>query len=539
MRVTLAPWREKANTSRLAFPNENNPDTGPRIARAHGSQEVEEIMTAAANGQDVDAVVIGAGPGGYPAAIRVAQLGGRVVCVENDNPGGTCLNWGCIPTKTMIGTVSALHTIQHAADFGLKAEGVGVDFPKVMARKEKVVKTLVGGVGYLFKKHGVQHVEGTGSIVDKNTVEVTKPDGSTERIRTKNIIIATGSTPVRPPIPGITEADVFTPNVEVKRKFAEGTLATGQIWTSNEAVSAKTIPGEMVIIGGGVIGCEFAYTYSGLGTKCTIIEFLPRLIPPMDADMGTELEKQLKKQGIATHLSTKVTKVEDKDGKKIVHYTGEKGDGTVAGDVVLVAVGRRAFVEGMNLEALGVKMERNYIAIDNRMQTSVPGIYAIGDVTTGERGGYGGGLAHVATMEGLVAAENIMGHGETMNWKAVPNCVYTEPEVASVGMTEQQARDAGYPVKVGTFTFRNLGKAMAINQRDGFVKVVADDKYGEILGIHIIGPHATDLIHEGVVSIQLENTVEELMRTIHAHPTLAEAIGQANEDVRGLSIDKG
>lgn len=491
------------------------------------------------NGRDADVVVIGGGPGGYPAAIRAAQLGGRVVCVENDNLGGTCLNWGCIPTKTMIGSVAALETIKHAADFGLKADNVGIDFPKLMARKEKVVKGLVGGVGYLFKKHGVKHVEGLASLVDRSTVEVKKADGATERITADNIIIATGSTPSRPPIPGIQEADVFTPNWEVKRKFADGTLASGQIWTSNEAVSARQIPAEMVIIGGGIIGCEFAYTYNGLGAKCTIVEFLPRLISNMEADLGTELEKLLKRQGITTHLSTKVVKVEDKDGKKVVHYTSEKGDGTVSGDVVLVAVGRRAYVEGLNLEAVGVQMERSYIAINNRMQTNVPGIYALGDVTTGERGGYGGGLAHVATMEGLVAAANIMGHDETMDWKAVPNCVYTEPEVASVGMTEQQARDKGYPVKVGTMPFRPLAKAQAINQREGFVKVVADEKYGEILGVHIIGPHATDLIHEAVVSIQLENTVEELMKTIHAHPTLAEAIGLANEDVRGMAIDKG
>ncbi len=497
-------------------------------------------MSAPGGGRDADVVVIGAGPGGYPAAIRAAQLGGRVVCVENDKLGGTCLNWGCIPTKTMIGSVGALHTLKHAADFGLKADNVGYDFDKLMARKDKVVSTLVGGVGYLFKKHGVKHIEGTGSIVDRNAVEVKKPDGSTERITTDNIVIATGSVPMRLPIPGISDADIFIPNNEVRRKNADGTLATGPIWTSNEAVSAKTVPGEMVIIGGGVIGCEFGYTYSGLGTKCTIVELMPRLLPTMEADLGAELEKQLKKQGIAIHLSTKVMKVEDRDGKKVVHYVSEKGqDGAFTCDVVLVGAGRVAYTEGMNLEALGVQMAGRHIAINDRMQTNVPGIYAIGDVTTGERGGYAGGLAHVATMEGLVAAANIMGHDETMDWKAVPNCVYTEPEVASVGMTEQQARDAGYPVKMGTFTFRNLGKAMAINERDGFVKVVADEKYGEILGVHIIGPHATDLIHEAVVSIQLENTVEELMKTIHAHPTLAEAIGQANEDVRGMSIDKG
>jgi dihydrolipoamide dehydrogenase len=488
--------------------------------------------------QPVDVVVIGGGPGGYPCAIRAAQLGAKVVCVENDNLGGTCLNWGCIPTKTMIGSVAALATLRHAKDFGLIAENVGYDFGAVMARKDKVVKTLVGGVGFLFKKHGVRHVEGKGSLVDANTVEVTKADGSKERITTKHIVIATGSVPARIPLPGIGDADVFTSNAEVKAKFAAGTLASGAIWTSNEAVSAKSVPGEMVVIGGGVIGCEFSYTYTGLGTKCTILEMLPRILPTMDQDLSVELDKVLKKQGVTIRTEVRVTRVEDKDGRKAVYYTNQAGEETfVAADVVLVSTGRVAFIDGLNLEAAGVttgpaRIMRNAVLTNERMQTNVANIYAIGDVT-------GGGLAHVATMEGIVAAENICGHPATIDYKAVPGCVYTEPEVASVGLTEQEARDKGYPVKIGTFPFRNLGKAMAINERDGFVKIVAEEKYGEILGVHIIGPHATDLIHEAVVSIQLENTVDELMRTIHAHPSLAEAIGQANEDVRGLAIDKG
>jgi len=489
---------------------------------------------AAASPRDADVIVIGAGPGGYPAAIRAAQLGGRVIVVENDNPGGTCLNWGCIPTKTMIGSVDALHTLKHAADFGLVAENVGFDFPKLMARKDKVVKTLVGGVGFLFKKHGVTLIVGTGAFVDDHTVEVTKPDGTTERVTADNIVIATGSVPARLPIPGIKETDVFTGNKEVKRKAADGTLASGAIWTSNEAVSAKSVPGEMVVIGGGVVGSEFGYTYNGLGTKITIIEMMDRIIPTMDADLGAELEKILKKQGITINTGATVTRVEDRNGRKAVYFTNGKvaEESVVECDVVLVAASRVPFTEGLNLEAAGVTLEKRRVSVNHKMQTNVPHIYAIGDVT-------GGGLAHVATMEGIVAAENIRGHEATMSYKAVPACIYTEPEVAGVGLTEQEAKDKGHEVKVGTFTFRNLGKAMAINQRDGFVKIVAEDKYGEILGVHIIGPHATDLIHEAVVSIQLENTVEELMRTIHAHPTLAEAIGQANEDVRGLSIDKG
>ncbi|MDX1932463.1 MAG: dihydrolipoyl dehydrogenase [Capsulimonadales bacterium] len=486
---------------------------------------------------DTDVIVIGGGPGGYPCAIRASQLGKKATVIEADNPGGTCLNWGCIPTKTMIGSVDALHTIKSAKDFGLKAENVGVDFPALMARKEKVVKTLVGGVGFLFKKHKITHIEGYGSVVDPHTVEVTGADGSKQRITAENIVIATGSVPTRLPIPGIQDADVWVPNSEVKQRFAAGTLATGKVWTSNEAVSAKEIPGEMVCIGGGIIGCEFAFTYHGLGSKVTILEFLPRLIANMDLDLSTEMEKVLKKSGIAIKTNAKVVSVADgENGKKVVTYEKDGKQETVTADVVLVATGRTPFTEGLNLEAVGVKIgtERNKraIAVNNKMQTSVPNIYAIGDVT-------GSGLAHTATKEGIVAAENICGHPATMDYKAIPSCIYTEPEVAAVGLTEQEARDRGYDVKIGTMPFRTLGKAQAINQRDGFVKVVADNKYGEILGVHIIGPHATDLIHEAVVSIQLENTVEELMKTVHAHPSLAEAVGLANEDVRGLAIDKG
>jgi dihydrolipoamide dehydrogenase len=489
------------------------------------------------SGRDADLIVIGGGPGGYPAAIRAAQLGKKAIVIEGDNLGGTCLNWGCIPTKTMIGTVEALDTIKHAKDFGLSADNVGVDFPAVMARKDKIVKGLVGGVGYLLnKKHGIRTIEGIGSLVDANTVEVKKADGTTERVTADNIIIATGSVPTKLPIPGISDADVYTPNWDVKRKFAEGTLAGGPIWTSNEAVSAKQVPAELVVIGGGIIGCEFGFTYNGLGSKVTILEFLPRLIANMDADLSTELEKTLKKKGIAIQTNAKVVKVEEKDGKRIVTFEKDGKEQTVTGDIVLVATGRTPFTEGLNLEGVGVRIgtEKNKraIAVNEKMQTNIPNIYAIGDVA-------GSGLAHTATAEGLVAAENIAGHPATMSYKAIPSCIYTEPEVAAVGLTEQEARDKGYDVKTGTFQFRTLAKAQAINQRDGFVKVVADNKYGEILGIHIIGPHATDLIHEGVVSIQLENTVEELMRTVHAHPSLAEAVGQANEDVRGMAIDKG
>lgn len=488
--------------------------------------------------KDTDVLVIGGGPGGYPAAIRAAQLGARVTIVEADKLGGTCLNWGCIPTKTMIASVAALHTLKHAADFGLVAENVGFDFTKIMARKDANLKKLVGGIGYLMKKNKITHLQGFASFVDRSTVLITKHDGTTQTVTANNVIVATGSVPTKLPIPGLDAADIWHSNHEASKRIVDGTIAEGAIWSSNEAVTAKRVPERLVVIGGGVIGVEFAYTYAGLGSKVTVLEFLPRVIANMDADLGTELAKILKKQGVELKTEVKVTGVTDNaDGGKTVAFEGKDGAvGSVEADVVLVATGRTPFTEGINLDGVGITLGsekgRRAIPVDTKMKTPVTGIYAIGDVV-------GSGLAHTATAEGLVAAENICGHDAEMNYRAIPSCIYTEPEVASVGLSEEAARQAGYDVQVGTFTFQNLAKAMAINERDGFVKVVADKKYGELLGFHIIGPHATDLIHEGVVSIQLENTVKELMKTVHAHPSLAEAVGQANEDVLGMAIDKG
>jgi dihydrolipoamide dehydrogenase len=500
--------------------------------------------------KDFDVVVIGGGPGGYPAAKRAAQLGARVAIIEADNLGGTCLNWGCIPTKTMIGSVAALHTLKTAKDFGLSCDNVSVDFPALMERKDKVVSQLVGGIGFLMGnvkvagpdgkpvKKSVKVFNGFGSVKDKNIVEVKGADGKTETITTANIILATGSVPTKLPIPGIDSADVWFPNSEVKARKAAGTLATGAIWTSNEAVSATRVPEELVIVGGGVIGVEFAYTYNGLGSKVTVLEFLPRIIATMDEDMSKELSRVLGKQGVSIKTGVKVTKVEDgTNGKKVVFFANEKGEETsIEADAVLVATGRTPYTDGLGLENIGIEpgspKGRRAIAVNDKMQTSVPNVFAIGDVV-------GSGLAHTAKAEGEVAAEIICGHAASMSYKAIPSCIYTEPEVASVGLTEAQAKEQGFEVKTGRFDFRTLAKAMAINEKDGFVKVVADAKYGEILGVHIIGPHATDLIMEAVVSIQLENTVEELMKTVHAHPSLAEAIGEANADVLGLAIDKG
>jgi dihydrolipoamide dehydrogenase len=485
---------------------------------------------------DVDIVVIGGGPGGYPAAIHAAKHGASVICLDFDNAGGTCLNWGCIPTKTMLGSVVAYQTLQHASDFGLKTDSPEVDFTAVMARKDKIVKGLVDGVGFLLKKNKVRFINGKGRIVKKHTVEVTTPDGKTEQFTTNKIIIATGSVPSSVPIPGLDQGgpdgDVWISNSEVKKRKAEGTLANTTVWTSNEAVSAKTLPKKIAIVGAGVIGCEFAFAYNALGTEVTMLEFMPNILPNIDVEITTELRKILEKQGVKILTSTKVVAVDIK-GKKLKYTSEKSGDGEVVFDHILVSVGRRGYTDGLGLEELGVKIEKGKIPVNEYMQTNVEDIYAIGDVTHGKFG-----LAHVATREGEVAADNCLGHATKMDYTAIPNCIYTEPEIAATGLTEQEARDQGFDVEVGKFSFRSLGKALAINENVGMVKIIAEKKYGEILGGHIIGPHASDLIHEICVSIKLESTIEELMKTIHAHPSLSEAVMEAAQDVKGESVHK-
>ncbi len=484
---------------------------------------------------DVDLIVIGGGPGGYPAAIHAAKMGAKVVCIDFDNAGGTCLNWGCIPTKTMIGSVAALEQAKHFADFGLTIGGeIGFDMNALMARKDKVVKTLVGGVEFLFKKNGVRYIKGKGKLVDPHTVEAATEDGKTERISAASIILATGSVVAKlhPSIQMIgadtADADVFVDNREVKNRKAAGTLGKTTLWTSNEAVSSLEVPKKLVVLGSGAVGTEFAYTYRGLGADVTLIELMPNIVPAADPDLTVELAKLLTKAGVKIMTSTKVVAI-DVPGKKLKYVT-EKGDGEIEFDKLLIGVGRRAYTDGLGLQAAGVFFDRK-ITVDEYMRTNVPHIYAIGDAA-------GGGLAHVATREGEVAAENALGHTVKMDYTAVPYCVYTEPEMAWTGLNEAQAKEAGYDVKVGKFTFKSLGKAMAINENVGLVKIVTDAKYGEILGVHIVGPHATDLIHEACVSIKLESTIDELMHTIHAHPTLSEAVMEAAQDVKGESVHK-
>lgn len=476
------------------------------------SEEAQEMLLKGGH-YEADIVVIGAGPGGYVSAIRAAQLGAKVVCVEKEYLGGVCLNVGCIPTKTLISTAELVHNINRADTFGIKVGSPTVDVAKMMDRKDKVVAQLTGGVGHLFKKNNVESVKGTARLTDAHTVVVGLNEGGNRTITTRNVIIATGSVPALLPLPGFEIGE--------------------NVWTSNEALAIKALPKSILIIGGGAIGLEFAYVFAKLGVETTVVELMPQLVPAADAQIAKELEKSLKRGGIKIMTETGVTRAEDIPGGKRVFMKTAQGEESIEAEKVLVAVGRKPVSGGIGLEQLGVKIERGRIIVNDHMQTSAPSIYAIGDVT-GEPM-----LAHIAWTEGEVAVRNILGGDVTMSYRAFPACVYTSPELASVGLTEEQAREKHGDIRIGTFPFIANGKALGMGDKEGFVKMIAEPRYGEILGVHILGPHATDLISEAVVAMQNETTVEEIIAAIHPHPTLSEPIQEAAMDVLGESIHKG
>lgn len=479
-------------------------------------EEKEQLMPN--DSFDADIVVIGSGPGGYVAAIRAAQLGAKTICVEKEYLGGTCLNWGCIPSKAMIASVERLNYVRHAKNLAVDVSGeASINFDEFIKRKDKIVLTQRGGVGHLFKKNGVRHVEGFASFVDPRTIEVTGKEGKKETIRAKTFILAMGSSVIHLNIPGL-----------------EGGRDQN-VWTSDDTVTMPFIPKSILILGGGAVGVEFAYVMNGLGTDTTLVEMMPTLIPMMDQDLGTELGKQLGRQGIKIRTGATLEKAEKtKKGWKC-HVKKGADTEVLEVDVVLLGVGRKANTDGMNLEKVGVKLHRRGVeVVDDTLKTHVPNIYAIGDVTGRIQ------LAHVASMEGIFAVTNAFrGEERKMDYKAVPNCVYTIPEVASVGLTQSEAEAQGYDVTIGKAAFRPFGKPMAIGEQDGFVKIVAEKKYGEVLGVHMIGPHVTDMIAAGVAAIKLEATVDIMAETIHAHPTLSEVMLEAYEDAAGHAIHKG
>jgi dihydrolipoamide dehydrogenase len=458
-----------------------------------------------------DVVVIGAGPGGYVAAIRAGQLGLKTAIIEKDkNLGGTCLLRGCIPTKALLHTADVFEEFKHAREIGVVAEGVSLDFPQAQKRKNKVVLKLAKGVEFLMKKNKVQIFKGAARIEKPGQITVTREDDATDTVETKNIIIATGSVP---------------------RSLPTLPIDGQQIITSDEILELSEIPKSLIVLGAGAVGVEFASMYARFGSDVVIIELLPRLLPIEDEEISAELLKSFKKQGIKSFTGANFQSAVVENGE--VRATARIGDQEreFTAEKLLVAVGRRAYTDGLGLENTKVELERGYIKVDEFMRTSEPGIYAIGDVVPTPW------LAHVASAEGILAVEQIAGKdARPINYDRVPNCTYCQPEVASVGLTEAKARERGFDVKVGHFPVPVIAKAQILGATEGMVKVVSDKKYDELLGVHIIGPHATELIVEGCVALQMESTVEELIHTMHAHPTVSETIHEAVEDVHGLMI---
>ncbi|MCC6446421.1 MAG: dihydrolipoyl dehydrogenase [Armatimonadetes bacterium] len=472
-------------------------------------EEVEAIVTNPS--LDADVAVIGGGPGGYTAAIRAAQLGASVVVIEKAQVGGTCLNWGCIPTKALLAGVEVLDTVRRAKEFGVNIAGeITFDWAKMQSRKDRIVSQLVKGVELLLKELNVRIIHGSGRLLNPTTVEVDTGSGK-EVLRVGNIILATGSTPVSLSTPGLS---------------GEG------VWNSDDILQMARPPKSLLVIGAGAVGLEFGDICATLGAKVTVVELMPQVLPATDTEVANELEKSLTKKGIRVYTSSKALQAERVEGGFRVALQTPKGDQTVEVENILVAVGRRPNLESLGLEKAGIHIERNRVTVNDKMQTNTAGVYAIGDIVPGPQ------LAHKASAEGIMAAENCMGKLSRMDYRAIPACVYTYPEVASVGMSQEAAQDAGRETHIGRFPFRVLGKALAIGDRTGFVKIVADAKYGEVLGVHIIGPSATDLIGEAALAMKMEASVEDIARTVHPHPTLTEALMEAALDAQGESISQ-
>jgi dihydrolipoamide dehydrogenase len=456
--------------------------------------------------------IIGSGPGGYVAAIRAAQVGLSVLLIERDSRlGGVCTLRGCIPTKALLHTADLLEEARHGGDVGVASKDVRLDLPAAMKHKEKVVRQSSNGITYLMKKNRVDVVNGFGRIAGVGRVSVTGPDGSETVFEAKNILVATGSAPRS------------LPGIEIDHKT---------ILSSDSVLELTDVPKSLLVIGSGAVGVEFASMYSRFGSKATILELLPRIVPLEDEDISRELAASFKRQGMSVYVDARVERVTRTDaGMEVLARTSAEKTETMRAEKVLMAVGRKPLSQGIGLERVGVATERGYIRVDGYMRTNVPGIYAIGDVVPTPW------LAHVASAEAVVAVEHMAGvPTRPVNYDQIPGCTYCSPEVASIGLTEARARERGYDVAVGKFPFSAIGKARILNETGGFVKIVAEKKYDEVLGVHIIGPHATELIAEASAAMSLEATSEDLVRAVHAHPTLSEAIHEAAEAVSGHAI---
>ena len=458
-----------------------------------------------------DIAIIGAGPGGYVAAIRAAQLGMKTLLVEKDLVGGTCLNRGCVPTKALLRSADVYATVQSAADFGIQAQSVTMDWAQAQKRKEQVVSRLRRGVESLLKKNQVALMQGTATLTSPTSLSIQKADGSVESVSARHILLATGAQAKT--LPGIA-------------------IDENRILSSTGALALESVPESLVVIGAGAVGVEFACLFQTLGSKVTLLEALPQVLPAEDADVAAELAKSLKRQRIRAEAGARVEKVEATEDQVAVTFTTAAGKTeTVAAERLLMAVGRGPATAGLGLGAAGVKTEREWILVNGSMQTNVPSVYAIGDCVPTLQ------LAHVASAEAIVAVEHIAGRNpRPLNYEQMPRAVYSHPEVASTGLTEAQARDKGHNVRAVKFPFMACSKAVIHGEREGFVKMVVDETYDALLGVQIIGPGATELIAEAVLALRLECTAEEFSRTVHAHPTLSESLMEAAHAASGMPI---
>jgi dihydrolipoamide dehydrogenase len=448
-----------------------------------------------------DLLVVGSGPGGYVAAIRASQLGMKVGVVEKENLGGICLNWGCIPTKALLKSAQVFEYASHAAEYGVVASDVKPDFEKMIARSRDVAANMSKGIEFLFKKNKIEVINGFGKLKDKSTVVVTDSDGKTQEVSAKHIVLATGAR-----------------SRELPNLKQDG----GKIIGYRQALSLPKQPKSMVVVGSGAIGSEFAYFYNSIGTQVTLVEYMPNIVPVEDEEVSKTLERSFKKNKIKVMTNASVESVDTSGDLCKVTIKTKKGEEVVEAEIVLSAVGITPNTEGIGLKDVGVEMENGRVKVDEYYRTNVEGVYAIGDIIPGPA------LAHVASAEGIACVEKIAGmEVHPINYKNIPGCTYTSPEVSSVGMTEKAAQEAGYEIKVGKFPFTASGKATAAGMRDGFVKLIFDAKYGELLGAHMIGGNVTEMIAEMVVARNLETTGHELIKSIHPHPTMSEAIMEA------------
>lgn len=450
---------------------------------------------------DFDLIVLGSGPGGYVAAIRASQLGQKVAVVERESLGGICLNWGCIPTKALLKSANVFEYINHAADYGLTVEKADKDFGAVVKRSRGVADGMSNGVKFLMKKNKIETLMGEGQLLPGKKIEVKDSEGKSKVYSAKNIIIATGAR-----------------SRELPSLPQDGKKIIGY----RKAMTLEKQPKKLVVVGSGAIGVEFSYFYAAMGTEVTIVEYMPNIVPVEDEEISKQLERSFKKMGVKIMTSAEVTAVDTSGEGCVVSVKTKKGEEKIEADVVLSAAGIQANIENIGLEAVGIKTEKGKILVNDFYATNVEGYYAIGDCTPGQA------LAHVASAEGIICVEKIAGHHpEPLNYNNIPGCTYCSPEIASVGYTEKAAKEAGYEIKVGKFPFSASGKASAAGHKDGFVKVIFDAKYGEFLGCHMIGANVTEMIAEAVVARKLETTGMEIIKSVHPHPTMSEAVMEA------------